>query len=92
MKRIGNLYQTIVSLENLNIADGKAQKGKSNQYGVIKHNLNPYHNIWKLHNILVDKKYKTSNYKGLPVSANTQQQSSYISRDKQVLVNIRHTL
>ncbi|MEF9476739.1 reverse transcriptase domain-containing protein [Chryseobacterium sp. 1B4] len=62
MKRIGNLYQTIVSLENLNIADGKAQKGKSNQYGVIKHNLNPYHNIWKLHNILVDKKYKTSNY------------------------------
>lgn len=62
MKRIRNLYQQVISVENLNIADGKAQKGKSKQYGVIKHNLNPDQNIWKLHNMLIDKKYKTSPY------------------------------
>ena len=28
MKRIGNLYQKIISIENLKLADIKAQKGK----------------------------------------------------------------
>ncbi len=33
MKRIGNLYSEIISIENLNNADKKAQKGKLKQYG-----------------------------------------------------------
>lgn len=62
MKRIGNLYQEIISIENLNLADLKAQKGKSKQYGVLRHNKNPEQNIWNLHNMLLDKVYKTSEY------------------------------
>jgi retron-type reverse transcriptase len=62
MKRIGGLYHQIVSLENLSIADGKAQKGKSKQYGVLKHNQNPESNIWRLHKMLTDKNYQTSTY------------------------------
>lgn len=62
MKRIGNLYQEIISIENLYAADGKAQKGKSKQYGVVRHNKNADQNIWELHQTLSDKNYKTSEY------------------------------
>ncbi|WP_379963954.1 reverse transcriptase/maturase family protein [Epilithonimonas sp. UC225_85] len=62
MKRIGNIFQKISGLENLIIADGKAQKGKSKQYGVISHNKNRENNILKLHQMLMDKTYKTSKY------------------------------
>lgn len=62
MKRLGNLYQRIISIDNLNIADGKAQNGKSKQYGVVKHNKNSQLNIWELHKMLFDKTYQTSEY------------------------------
>lgn len=62
MKRLNNLFQHIVSVENLNIADAKAQKGKSKQYGVRIHNKNREENILKLHNSLISKIYKTSDY------------------------------
>lgn len=62
MKRIGNIFQEIASLENLIVADGKAQKGKSKQYGVITHNKNQEPNIQKLHEMLIEKTYKTSKY------------------------------
>lgn len=62
MKRIGNLFEKIISIENLIIADAKAQKGKPNQYGVIIHNKNRESNILKLHDMLVSKTYKTSKY------------------------------
>lgn len=62
MKRIGNLYNKIISIENLNEADKKAQKGKSKQYGVQVHNNNRESNILKLHDLLKTKSYKTSQY------------------------------
>lgn len=62
MKRIGNLYNKIISIENLELADLKAQKGKSRQYGVKVHNSNKQDNILKLHELLKNNKYKTSNY------------------------------
>lgn len=37
MKRIGNLYEKICSIENLQLADEKARKGKLRTYGVIEH-------------------------------------------------------
>jgi hypothetical protein len=40
MKRINNLYESIISIENLRLADGKARKGKLHSYGVIKHDKN----------------------------------------------------
>lgn len=62
MKRIGNLYSQIISIENLNEADQKAQKGKSNQYGVKLHNSKRKENIIKLHSLLKENAYQTSTY------------------------------
>lgn len=62
MKRIGFLYEKIISIENLQLADKKAQKGKSRQYGVIRHNENRESNILMLHEQLKNKSYKTSEY------------------------------
>lgn len=62
MKRIGNLYQKVISIENLINADAIAQKGKSNQYGVILHNKNKVENLQKLNEILENKTYRTSEY------------------------------
>ena len=62
MKRIGNLFQKIICIENLKEADKKAQKGKSKQYGVKRHNKNKTQNINKLHLMLKNKTYKTSSY------------------------------
>lgn len=62
MKRIGDLYGQIISIENLTIADEKAQKGKQNQYGIKIHNKNKEENILRLHEMLETKTYKTSIY------------------------------
>ena len=63
MKRLNNIYEKIISIENLMLADQKAQKGKSKQYGVVLHNKNQEENILKLHEMLKNKTYKTSEYK-----------------------------
>ena len=63
MKRIGNLYEKIISIENLNLADEKARKGKLTSYGVKKHDKNKDENILLLHEMLKNKTYKTSEYK-----------------------------
>jgi len=62
MKRIGNLYERIYSIENLQLADAIARKGKSKQPGVIGHDRNREENIQKLHEMLKDKTYQTSEY------------------------------
>ena len=63
MKRIGNLYQKICSIENLQLADSIARRGKSRQFGVIEHDKNKEGNILSLHEMLKNKTYKTSKYK-----------------------------
>lgn len=62
MKRINNLYQQIYSIENLELADRIARKGKQNQPGVIKHEANREVNIKALHEMLKGKTYRTSEY------------------------------
>ena len=62
MKRKNNLYQEIISIENLQLADARARKGKGHQYGVKAHLKNEANNICKLHQMLTDKTYKTSPY------------------------------
>lgn len=63
MKRIGNLYEKIISIENLIVADSKARRGKSGSYGVKKHDRNKEANILKLHEILKQKSFKCSQYR-----------------------------
>lgn len=62
MKRKTNLYNKIISTENLQKADLIARKSKSSQYGVQKHIQNEKENIENLHEILNHKKFKTSKY------------------------------
>jgi RNA-directed DNA polymerase len=62
MKRINNLYHEICSLENLQMADSIARRGKLTQPGVIMHDKNRDKNIHNLHLALINKTYKTSQY------------------------------
>lgn len=62
MKRINNIYQSIISIENLNLADSKARKGKLLQYGVRAHDKQKELNIELLHRQLLDKTFTTSAY------------------------------
>lgn len=62
VKRINKLYRQICSMENLILADAKASKSKSKQYGVLVHNENKEVNLLALQKMLVDKTYKTSPY------------------------------
>lgn len=62
MKRISNLYERIYSLENLQIADSIARKGKLKQPGVIEHDKNCEQNLLQLHEMLKNKTYHTSQY------------------------------
>lgn len=68
MKRYSNLYEKIISIENLKIADKKARRGKSKQYGIIKHIENEEENILKLHEILKSKTFTTSAYTDFTIS------------------------
>lgn len=63
MKRKGNLYAQIISLSNLRIAEAKARKGKSQQYGVKVFDQAPDAKLQELHDVLKNKSYKTSAYK-----------------------------
>lgn len=62
MKRIGNLYNEIINIKNLKLADENARKGKLKSYGVRKHDENREANIISLYKQLKNKTYKTSNY------------------------------
>lgn len=63
MKRKGNLYDEIISIENLEKADFKARKGKSLTYGVRKHDKNREGNILKLHEMLKNGIFFCSPYR-----------------------------
>lgn len=62
MKRVGNLYDKIISMENLRLADEKARKGKLQSYGVRLHDRNREANLLTLHEMLKDGTYRTSEY------------------------------
>lgn len=62
MKRHGNLFDSIISVENLKKADANAQIGKHNSYGVMQHNKNREQNILQLHESLKNGTYRTSQY------------------------------
>lgn len=62
MKRHGNLYEKICDIQNLYLADDLASKGKSKQFSVVNHRNNRDMNLLNLQNMLLDKKFKTSEY------------------------------
>lgn len=62
MKRIGNIFDKVISLENLRLADEKARKGKLHSYGVQVHDKNREANLIALHESLKNGTFKTSKY------------------------------
>jgi RNA-directed DNA polymerase len=62
MKRYNNLYDKIISIENLELADSIARKGKLKQPCIKKHDENKEQNIYALHNRLKSNQYRTSQY------------------------------
>lgn len=62
MKRKGNIYQKIYSIDNLKLADKFARKKKQNQSSVKDFDKNPEAKIIDLHYQLKEKRYKTSEY------------------------------
>lgn len=62
MKRIGNIFDRVISLENLRLADEKARKGKGRTYGVRVHDKNREANLQALHEQLKNGTFKTSKY------------------------------
>ena len=62
MKRLKNLYDRIISIENLELGDVLARKGKSDNKHVLEHDKNREENILKLHHALKNKTYTTSKY------------------------------
>lgn len=67
MKRLDNLFEKIVTVENLQLADSLARRRKHSQYGVIAHDKKRESNIELLHLMLITKAYKTSSYTTFPV-------------------------
>lgn len=62
MKRYGGLWDKVISIDNLNLADDKARKGKSESYGVRVHDRHREENILRLHEALKSKTFRTSSY------------------------------
>lgn len=62
MKRKGNLYEQIYSLENLYLAEKNARKGKKYQKQIREFSKNRDNNILELHNALRNEEYKVSKY------------------------------
>lgn len=62
MKRIGNLYESIIDVENLRLADAKARQGKKDNVGISLHDERREDNIRDLHEALKNKTFRTSKY------------------------------
>lgn len=62
MKRKGNIYNDMVSMENLYEAYRRARKGKSKQKGVIEFERNLEPNLLQINHELVTKTYRTGAY------------------------------
>lgn len=62
MKRQNHIFDKITTLENLQLADDRARKGKKHQYGIQKFDRNREENLLQLQKMFIDKTYRTSDY------------------------------
>ncbi len=67
MKRINNLYNDIIAIDNLRLADEKARRGKRKSRGVLLHDQNRDNNIYALHLALKEKTFQTSSYSNFKI-------------------------
>ncbi len=62
MKRISGVFDQIVSIENLQLADERARRGKKCKYGIQIHDRNREFNLSMLKTKLENGTYRTSEY------------------------------
>jgi retron-type reverse transcriptase len=62
MKREGNLYDKLCSMDNLILADANARRGKIHRYGIKKFDRNRDVNLQQLRSALLSGTFKTSAY------------------------------
>lgn len=62
MKRLNNLFEKVISIDNLRLADERARKGKLHSYGVQLHDKSREAHILALHEQLKNGTFKTSPY------------------------------
>lgn len=62
MKRVNNVFEKICSIENIRKADNIAQRGKSKQKGIIKHNRRRDENLQAIQKLLISKTFTTARY------------------------------
>lgn len=76
MKRIGNIYQGICSIENLRLADEFARLGKTERPEIKEHDKNREANLLAIREMLLNKTYKTSEYKNFIVRETKEREIS----------------
>lgn len=62
MKRYGNLYDKVIAMDNLRVAEAKARKGKGGSVGVRDFDKDPERLMEQLHETLMAGAYRTSPY------------------------------
>lgn len=62
MKRINNIFDQICNIDNIELADRKARKNKTNTVGVVIHDLSHEYSNLEILNKLKSGNYKTSEY------------------------------
>ena len=67
MKRKGNLYKEICSVENLELAERNARKGKTNKRSVLEFNAEREANLADLKKRLESRTFRTSEYRSFTV-------------------------
>lgn len=80
MKRYNNLFEKIVSIDNLYLADKKARKNKSNRNDIKEFDKYKDSLLVRLQSTLIDQTYTTSKY------------DTFIIREPKVRKNIKHKM
>lgn len=68
VKRVGNLWEKVVSMENIQLAYRNAKKGKSQQRGAQEVAKNPKPYLEAIQRMLMDKTYRSSEYRSFILS------------------------
>lgn len=63
MKRIGNIWQDIISQENFILAQKKSRKNKTNRYDVIRFEKELEKNLEEVRQLVITKQFTTSPYR-----------------------------
>ncbi len=85
MKRHNNLYVQICSLENLQLADMNARKGKGYQKEIAEHDHNREANIEALRQALITRRYRVPEYSTFMVRDPKEREVSYLPYIHKVL-------